>query len=98
MKRLILLFFLIPSFAFAGTVSGIHKEDGVVAEGYFVSVYSFGAVEDYAIDNATLVGTDTTDASGAWSVTTTLTTKHLVIIKDTANDVKKAVQIFATPE
>jgi len=98
MKKLWLLILLIPAFAFAGTVSGTHKEDGTVASGSHVAVYSFGTVGDYAIDNATLVGTDTTDASGEWSVTTTLTTKHLVIIKDITDDAKKAVVTYATPD
>lgn len=95
---IIVCLLLSAAVVYAGTISGVHKENGSVARGSHVAVYSFGTAGNYAIGNATLVGTDTTDANGEWSVTTTLTTQHLVIIKDVSDDAKKAVSVFATPE
>lgn len=97
MIKYLILFLSIAAIAWAGSESGTHKDaDGDPIEGAMVAVYSFGTAGDYDISNATLVGTDTTDVNGEWSVATTLTTKHLVVIKDGAN-VDKTVTRMDTP-
>ena len=97
MKKLyLILFLLIPVMVFAGTLSGTHSEDGTPVESYVVHAFSFGTVGDYDISNAVFVFGTTTNGSGEWSDTTTLTTKHLVTITD-PDDVKKSIQFFETP-
>ena len=93
---LIAIFFslTIPAITGAATLTGIVTVDGTPTAGIVVYAYDTGAG---AIANVAYESTDTTDVSGEWTITTTNTNEHIVIIVD-PDEVKASVPIIMTPE
>lgn len=94
MIKYLLVFLLCPAIAFAGTITGIAKKDGTVWQGAIVRCYLY----NNAVANvATLADSDTTAADGSYTLTTTNTQTHLLIIID-PDDIKKAIIKVVTPD